>query len=129
VIGNYSVAESIANCAVKASYEVNAKLIIVFTNTGQAALRVRKFGPKCPILAVSGSINKFGSMLCAVARGIYHHQVGSLIGCDKLIDSTLKIEAIERGFVKKGDYIVATMGIEEGLQGSATSNLLKILVV
>ena len=76
---------------------------------------MRKFGPKCPILAVSGSINKFGSMLCAVARGIYHHQVGSLIGCDKLIDSTLKIEAIERGFVKKGDYIVATMGIEEGL--------------
>ena len=70
---NVSVAESIANCAVKASYEVDAKLIIVFTNTGEAALRVRKFGPKCPILAVSGSINKFGSMLCTITRGIYHH--------------------------------------------------------
>lgn len=55
--------------------------------------------------------------------------MGSLIGCDKLIDSTLKIEAINRGLVKKGDYIVATMGIGEGLQGSATANLLKILIV
>ena len=87
---NISVADSIANCAVKASYEVDAKLIVVFTNTGEAALRVRKYGPSCPIFAVSGSINKFGSMLCMVTRGIYHHQVGSLIGCDNLIDKKLK---------------------------------------
>ena len=123
------MAESIANCAVKASYEMNAKLIVVFTNTGLAALHVRRFGPKCPILAVSGSNNKFGSMLCVVTRGILHHQVGSLIGCDNLIDSNIKKEAIERGLIKRGDYIVVTMGIDEGLQASGLSNILKILMV
>lgn len=124
-----SVAESIANCAVRASYEVNAKLIIVFTNTGESALSVRKYGPKCPVLAVSGSNNKFGSTLCMLTRGIFHHQVGSLIGCDNLIDSNLKKEAIDRGLIEKGDYIVVTMGIDEGLQASSMPNLLKILVV
>ena len=35
--GRLTVAESIANCAVKASYEMNATLIVVFTNTGLSA--------------------------------------------------------------------------------------------
>jgi pyruvate kinase len=89
-----TVAESIANCAVKASFEMNAKLIVVFTNTGLAALHVRKFCPKSPILAVSGSNNKFGSMLCLISRGILLYQVGSLIGCDNLIDTNIKKYAI-----------------------------------
>ncbi len=55
--------------------------------------------------------------------------MGSLIGCDNLIDSNLKKEAIGRGLIKKGDYIVVTMGIDEGLQASSMPNLLKILVV
>jgi pyruvate kinase len=40
---------------VKASYEMSAKLIIVFTNSGHSAMLVQKYRPKCPILAVSAS--------------------------------------------------------------------------
>ena len=50
-----SIGEAISNCAVKAAYEMNAKMIIVFTNSGQSAITVSKYRPQCPILAVSAS--------------------------------------------------------------------------
>lgn len=50
-----NISEAISNCAVKSSYEMNAKLIIVFTNSGYSAKLVQKYKPKCPILAVSSS--------------------------------------------------------------------------
>ena len=50
--------------------------------------------------------------------------VGSLIGAESLLD-TVKKEAIEKGLVKKDDFVVVTTGVNEGLEGS--TNLLKIL--
>ena len=61
-----------------------------------------------------------------ISRGIFHFLVGSLIGAESLMDK-VKMEAIKRGLVKHGDYIVVTTGINEGLEGS--TNLLKILQV
>ena len=50
-----SFGESIISCAVKASYQMNAKLIIVFTNKGISAQTVLKYRPQCPILAVTSN--------------------------------------------------------------------------
>ncbi len=50
-----SISETISNVAVKAAYEMNAKLIIVFTNSGSTAILVQKYKPHCPILAVSAN--------------------------------------------------------------------------
>ena len=35
-----NIEETISNCAVKASYGIDAKLIIVFTNSGHSAINV-----------------------------------------------------------------------------------------
>lgn len=61
-----------------------------------------------------------------ISKGIQSLLVGSLIGAESLLDKVKK-EATKRGLVKKGDYIVVTTGINEGLEGS--TNLLKILQV
>ncbi len=119
-----SIGEAISNCAVKAAYEMNAKMIIVFTNSGQSAITVSKYKPQCPILAVSASDKS--AKQCMVSKGIFYLLVGSLIGADSLLDKVKK-EAIFRGLVKKGDFVVVTTGINEGLEGS--TNLLKILQV
>ncbi len=103
---------------------MNASLIIVFTNSGSSALLVQKYKPQCPILAVSASDKAAKS--CMVSRGIFYMLVGSLIGAESLLD-TVKKEAVERGFVKKGDFLIITTGVNEGLEGS--TNLLKILQV
>ena len=59
-----------------------------------------------------------------ISRGVFVLLVGSLIGAESLLD-TVKMEAIERGLVQKGDFVVVTTGINEGLRES--TNLLKIM--
>lgn len=54
------------------------------------------------------------------------HLVGSLIGAESLLDS-VKMEAIDKGLVMKGDFVIVTTGINEGLRES--TNLLKIMQV
>lgn len=119
-----SISETISNCAVKAAYEMNAKLIIVFTNSGHSAILVQKYKPHCPILAVSASDK--AAKQCMISKGIFYLLVGSLIGAESLLD-TVKKEAISKGLVRKGDVVVVTTGVNEGLEGS--TNLLKILQV
>ncbi len=50
-----SVEETISQCAVRAAYEMNAKLIVVFTNSGNTAHKVRIFNPSCVVLTVTSS--------------------------------------------------------------------------
>jgi len=118
------MAEAICNCAVKASYEMNAKLIIVFTNSGSSAILVSKYRPQCPILAVSASDTSAKQIM--ISRGIFNLLVGSLIGAESLLDKVMR-EAKARGLVSKGDFVIVTTGVNEGLEGS--TNLLKVLQV
>ena len=117
-----SMAETICNCAVKAAYEMDAKLIIVFTNSGSSAILVSKYRPKCPILAVSASDTSAKQIM--IHRGIFNLLVGSLIGADSLLEKVMS-EAKGRGLVRKGDTVIVTTGVNEGLEGS--TNLLKVL--
>lgn len=61
-----------------------------------------------------------------LTRGLFYHLVGSLIGAESLLD-TVKKEAINRGLIVKGDLVVVTTGVNEGLEGS--TNLLKVIRV
>jgi pyruvate kinase len=119
-----SLAETICNCAVKAAYEMNAKLIIVFTNSGSSAILVSKYRPQCPILAVSASDTSAKQIM--ISRGIFNLLVGSLIGAESLLEKVMT-EAKNRGLVVKGDHVIVTTGVNEGLEGS--TNLLKVLKV
>jgi pyruvate kinase len=61
-----------------------------------------------------------------ISKGIFYLLVGSLIGAESLLE-TVKKDALKRGFVNKGDCVIVTTGINEGLEGS--TNLLKILKI
>ena len=45
--------EIVSGCAVKASFDIRARLIVVFTHSGLTVRKIAKHKPKCPILAVS----------------------------------------------------------------------------
>lgn len=115
--------EAIASCAVKASFDVKAHLIIVFTHTGITARKIAKHKPKCPVLAVTP--NEWAARGVLLHRGVYSMLVGSLVGSDTLINKVLET-AIERKYIKQGDFIVITSGLS-GTVGS--TNLLKIIKV
>lgn len=61
-----------------------------------------------------------------ISRGIFYLLVGSLIGAESLLDKVKK-EAVDKCLVKKGDFVIVTTGVNEGLEGS--TNLLKILQI
>jgi pyruvate kinase len=108
---------------VKASFDVKASLIIVFTHSGLTARKVAKHKPKCPIMSVTP--NEWAAKAILIHRGVHSLVVGSLIGQDTLTSKVLQ-HAIEKGFTKRGDYVVITSGLS-GTVGS--TNLLKIIKV
>lgn len=65
----YSIQETIASCAVKAAFDIGAKLIIVYTSTGNTAKKVAKYRPECPILAVTASDMSPSNVF--LSKGIY----------------------------------------------------------
>lgn len=75
-------------------------------------------------MAVSASDTSAKQIM--ISKGIFYLLVGSLIGAESLLDKVKK-EAMNRGLVKKGDFVVVTTGVNEGLEGS--TNLLKILQI
>jgi pyruvate kinase len=92
----WTTEETISSCAVKASFEVKAALIIIFTHFGLTARKVAKHKPKCPILAVTP--NDWTANVILMHRGVHSMMVGSLIGSDALINIVLEM-AIKRQFV------------------------------
>ena len=119
----WSAEDTISSCAVKASFDVKAALIIVFTHSGITARKVAKHKPKCPVMAVTP--NDWAAKGMLLHRGVYSMLVGSLIGSDRLVGKVVE-ECMHKKFVKKGDYIIVTSGLS-GTVGS--TNLLKIIKV
>ena len=117
--------EAIASCAVKASFDSRASLIIVFTHSGLTARKVAKHKPKCPILAVSP--NDWAAKSLLVHRGVHSMLVGSLVGSDTLVHKVLE-EAHERKLCQTGDFVIVTSGLS-GTVGVGSTSLLKIVQV
>jgi pyruvate kinase len=70
--------ECISSCSVKASFDVNAKLIVVLTHSGNTAIRVRTHQPKATIIAVTQ--NESTVQRLTVVAGVYPFLVGSILG-------------------------------------------------
>ena len=109
---HFTDSTTIASCAVKASYDLNAKLIIVFTYSGQSAQTVAHYRPKCPILAVTP--NEWAAKALLLHAGMHSMMVGSLIGRETLQGKVI-LEARKRGLLNEkavvGEFVVLTSGL------------------
>jgi len=97
VFSNSKDLKTIACCAVKSSYDLNARLIIVFTYSGVSAKIMAHNRPKCPIFAVTP--NEFASKCLLLFGGMHTMIVGSLIGREALQHKVIG-EARKRGLLK-----------------------------
>ena len=93
--GHLSTSESIASSAVKTAIDINAKAIIVCSESGATAAQVAKFRPGRPITVLTTQEQ--------VARQCY----GVLKGCKALVLPSLDatdtvVSDVIRGFVKEG---------------------------
>jgi len=119
-----SVVEAIASSAVRATFDLNATMIICLTETGHTARLVAKYRPRAPIVTVTS--NEQTARQCLVSRGLFPLLVGSMVGSDSLINRVL-IAAQRLGMCKVGDMVVVTSGSREATSG--TTNDVKIIQV
>ena len=115
------VNDAAARAACQMAYQVQAKAIVAFTTGGTTALRVSKYRPRHPILAVTPSASVVSRL--SLAWGVLplkKHEPANLEEVFELASEA----ALETNLAKRGDLIVVIAGIPLGVPGS--TNLIKI---
>lgn len=119
--GEPTIAHAISDAACLAASDVNAKAIVVFTQSGFTALLVSKRRPKAPIIAFTPDekVQRRLSLLWGVIPKLlpFTESTDKLL---TLMDERLMVE----GLVEEGDIVVIIAGIPVPAKGRA--NFLKI---
>ncbi|MBI4287417.1 MAG: pyruvate kinase [Chloroflexi bacterium] len=116
--------DAISYNACSTAEQVKASVIIAFTNSGSTALRVAKYRPRMPILALTTS--PAVQRRLAISWGISAHLFPDMKHIDDLFKKGARF-ARDVGLAGRGDKAVITAGVPFGKTGS--TNLLKVETV
>jgi len=122
--GRLSATESLASSAVKTAIDVNAKMIVVMTESGRTARFVAKFRPGLPIVCLTPS-----EVVARQSGGLYkgvHAYVVDNLEDDVMLAKETAREAIRVGVVNSGDLFVVVSG---NLFGKPANNQVRVEVV
>ena len=122
--GGLSATESLASSAVKTAIDVNAKMIVVLTESGRMARFVAKFRPGRPIVCLTPS-EVVARQAGGIYKGVHAYVVDSLEEDVFLAQETAR-EATRVGVVKSGDLFVVVSG---NLYGKPANNQVRVEVV
>ncbi|MCL2369994.1 MAG: pyruvate kinase [Firmicutes bacterium] len=116
-----SITDAVSHSSVGAAYDLNAKAILVVTQTGRTARKISRWRPITPIIAAVTSPKAYHqlSLNWGVTPVLAKHQLDT----DDLLDHSLKC-AKSTGLVKKGDLVVMTAGVP--IAKGTETNLMKI---
>jgi pyruvate kinase len=115
------VNDAAARAACQMAHQVQAKAIIAFTTAGTTALRVSKYRPYHPILAVTPSASVVSRL--SLAWGVLPLKKPEPANLEEVFELASQA-ALETNLAKRGDLIVIVAGIPLGVPGS--TNLVKI---
>ena len=118
------VGSAIAHAAAATAAELQARVIIAFTESGTTALRCSKARPPVPIIAASPHDEVLRRT--ALYSGVVPMLVSPGRDTDEMIANATKA-AVESGMVRPGDRVVVVAGVPVGRPGQ--TNLLKVETV
>lgn len=111
------IADAVSSSAVEIANQVKAKLIIVFTQTGETARRLSRFRPLQPIFALSPQDSVIHS-LC-FSRGVFPFKMSVLKNFNQVLEESRRISLHNSVLkLKKGDTFVICSGAPFGKSGS-----------
>ncbi|NLE09359.1 MAG: pyruvate kinase [Dehalococcoidales bacterium] len=115
------VNDATARAACQIAHQINAKAILVFTSGGTTALRVSKYRPKQPVIAVTHNerVVKRMSLPWGVIP-VFRPEPGEL---EKVFEISREV-ALKTGYIGKGDHIVITAGLP--LRTAGRTNLVRV---
>jgi len=115
------VDDAAARAACQITHQVQAKAIIAFTSGGTTALRLSKYRPQQPILAVTPFETTVRRL--SLVWGVLPVQKPELGNLEEVFEQARAV-ALETGTARKGDLIVITAGLPLRVPGS--TNLVKV---
>ncbi|WP_046213844.1 pyruvate kinase [Paenibacillus wulumuqiensis] len=116
-----NITEVISQGAVSASLELNAKAIIISTESGFTARMISKYRPSAPIIAVTHNDAVLNKM--CLLSGVIPVKGEAVSSTDEMFESAIR-NAVTTGHICAGDIVVLSAGVPIGQSGN--TNLLKI---
>ena len=113
--------ESLASSAVKTAIDINAKCILVLSESGSSARAVAKFRPKMPIAVLTPS-DSVARQCNGILKGCYSFVVDSLEDTDAIVKE-VNTEIVSSGVAKEGDLFVIVCGANHGM---GSNNQIKV---
>jgi pyruvate kinase len=113
--------ELISYSTCQTAHSLRAAAIVVFTESGSTAMRISKYRPGVPVLALTPSQAVAGRLL--LYWGIRPHLIVEPASVDEIFALGSKLSR-ELGVTKPGDLITIAAGIPIGVAGS--TNMLKV---
>jgi len=118
------IGSAIAHAAASTATELQARVIIAFTESGTTALRCSKARPPMPVIAASPHAEVLRRT--ALYSGVVPLLVSPGRDTDEMIANATRA-AVESGMVRSGDRVVVVAGVPVGRPGQ--TNLLKVEIV
>ncbi|MBM3157899.1 MAG: pyruvate kinase [Chloroflexi bacterium] len=118
------MSDATARAACQIAEQVGAKAIVAFTAGGTTALRVSKYRPLQPIIAVTPSETVMRRL--AVVWGVHAALRPRPQGLEQVFDLAASV-VVDMGVAQKGDRLVLTAGVPLMVTGS--TNLVKVHIV
>lgn len=117
--GHLSTSESIASSAVKTAIDIDAKGIIVCSESGATAQQIAKFRPGRPVMVLTTS-KSVARQTFGVLKGCEAKVLPSLDSTESVVSESIK-ELISQGFAKAGEAVVIVHG--QSPRAGATNTL------
>lgn len=116
-----SITDSVSLATCSNAISLNAKLIVVFTKSGESANLVARYRISTPILALTPSSKVYNNL--SLAWGVTPQFCPKIESEEQMCDYA-KAMAIQGGYAKNGDLIVVQMGVPNQ---KGQTNMLKVI--
>lgn len=124
VINKHDITSAVAEGSADISGRLNAKLIVVGTESGRAARDMRRYFPKANILAITNNEKTANQLV--LSRGVISYVDASPKTLEEFF-ILAEVIAKKLNLVENNDIIIATCGESVFIQG--TTNSIKVIQV
>ncbi len=113
--------DAISFAACNVAQRLGAACIVAYTTSGSTALRVSRYRPRAPVLAITP--NDYIVRRLMLSWGVEPYLAAEPRSVDRMFDDAAQL-ALRTGIAHKGELIVLTAGIPTGRAG--TTDLVKV---
>ena len=119
-----NIDEFIAHGAADIAEQLNAKLIVAFTESGSTAARVASYKPSKPVIALSPDPKAHISL--SLRWGVYTIKAKNLSNIEEMFQFAEDMVSNEK-LAKKGETIIVVAGLPIGFKGN--TNLIRVITI